>query len=571
MKIVLRVLLIVVVAVESAVTRHGGTDPDEAIIILGDSNLLGLTSGKEFDQHVYNYFKTNFGEGGVLYLRNFRMNDEVLSAIKCGNKLDAFKEEMNAILNKGKGFFKSGLFARSLDKVRARIHRFLGILRSRPELITDDKIKYWTAFPDIHQRNDNQILINKFKSEVGKANDAIKLEIVQAGLRLIEKSPEIENVPNLAQKRLSISTMLETLLEWSPEQFQIAKEWFENLLVRFPKPNTESYLDLSERLKNLGLIASFTHSIAIAKETIVMECGNQEFYRILENLIEKAPLAVLNGADVEMNEILHMIEPLAKPVRTGEDACDVYRKREESDGIEEQVSGRDVLKSFDVARSIGAARGFEQIAKDFDILVTWYFGRNFRIGGLEYLGIVAEAAKSFGHNQIDADTSSWMGRELFELVDSQFESLQLNYRIHRFVGALYALYMGKLFDLRPYGKVSNGLKPVLEEIGRSNVGFSNENVERRITLLDFIGRFIYIDPSFIDHEIINAVRMLAWHVLGGNYSVAIAVSLIPVSSHNDKTSAFKVLKAGLCSLFLLDSSKHCGEPNRRRWNEIRLY
>jgi len=82
MKIVLRILIIVAVARGTGIRTDG---PESVPVILGVESLkakLGPTLGAEFDRFVYNYFQTNFGQGGIEYLRTFEINNAVMEKIK---------------------------------------------------------------------------------------------------------------------------------------------------------------------------------------------------------------------------------------------------------------------------------------------------------------------------------------------------------------------------------------------------------------------------------------------------------------------------------------------------------
>jgi len=471
--------MLIAVGVESSLKT------DDVCIMRNVDSLEGL--GANFDQHSRSYFEKHFGQGGLLYLREFPSSAATLR----GESKEGLKyliKELKAIVNIDQHFWKR---TRD-DEVRYRIHRLLGILRSNPDYITRETIQYWRAFPRQQKRKLVEDVIKERLKNKLAVDLSVPPEVVCACLRLVEKLPKFEHVDNFDEKIESMANMLDYLLSWSSVQWSIAKEWFEVFLLRFPTGKGPFVTDPSERLKNLGEIASFIDSITKAKETIVNTCAEGEYYGILEDLREKALLAVLNGASQEANEIMEMIKPHAQPIPGEQDVCGTYKTRNEK---YTHMSTR----VLDISRFIGAAKGFEQLAKNFDTLVTWYFRKNFAIGGIDYLEVVAQAARQFNPESIEIETVSWIRTELTQIVEDQFVNLQLNYRIHRFVGALYALYNGKLFDLRPSGVGDRRMGLLLIYLERM---FPSLQVDDSIQLFKLIGRFFYIEEHLDEEKMI---------------------------------------------------------------------
>ena len=167
-----------------AVVCEGSIDLEEdnsySVTILEDvENLDGL--GRTFNDYVAKYFLNLFGEGGLLYLSQFPSFAENFKG-KSKGSLKYLINELKAILNIDQGIFKKNRDG----EVRYRIHRLLGILRSRPDLITEESIQYTTAYPNKPLRSVmDAVITNHLKLR----KDQLGKESVAKGLMIVEELP----------------------------------------------------------------------------------------------------------------------------------------------------------------------------------------------------------------------------------------------------------------------------------------------------------------------------------------------------------------------------------------------
>ena len=334
----------------------------------------------------------------------------IISAHTAGKSehLGYFINELNAIIHKGAWFGTRGI-----NEVRYRIHRFLAILNSsriRLGSLSGRWIEYWTAFPNRDSRRQvENVIKDHLKDKLTEKSKDSKAGIIQACLGLIELLPITENESLFNAKIRWISDMVDFMMNsWTNAWDDIAKEFFEEILANLIS-NPEAMQTGTAQLLLLKSIVPLIGVIRLEEANVIVFCDNRRYAELLGELLQKASSAVLNGGTDESAKILRVFNQHAAHVPP-EDPCPTYKERSyklESLRVDDLIVGFDnsFLMSIkvipDVTGSVWAFQSFKSLAITFDKIAAWYFRANFRDGGYNYLELVANQAKIFGHQLID--------------------------------------------------------------------------------------------------------------------------------------------------------------------------